>query len=109
MKVARGISHNRAGFVMRMEKMTNGVLIHVTVKPRAPRFRIVVRDELVVFCRKPPVDGKANRELIAGLSKILGSEVQIVSGLHSRKKRILIKGLGEAEIEEMLIAAGKQK
>jgi uncharacterized protein (TIGR00251 family) len=92
-----------------MEKTTNGVLIHVRVKPRARRFRIVVNDELVVFCRRPPVDGKANRELITGLSKILGSKVQIVSGLHSSKKRILIKGRGEDEIEEMLITAGNQK
>jgi uncharacterized protein (TIGR00251 family) len=94
---------------MRMEKTTNGVLIHVRVKPRAPSFRIAVHDELVVFCRRPPVDGKANRELITGLSKILGSKVQIVSGFHSSKKRILIKGLGEDEIEDMLIAAGNQK
>ncbi len=94
---------------MRMEKMTDGVLIDVRVKPRAPSFRIVVNDELVVLCKKSPVDGKVNRELITGLSRILGSEVQIVSGFHSRKKRILIRGLGEDEIAKVLIAAGNQK
>ncbi|MCW3980764.1 MAG: DUF167 domain-containing protein, partial [Candidatus Bathyarchaeota archaeon] len=77
-----------------MEKMTNGVLMNVRVKPRAPNFRIMVNDELVVFCKKSPINERANRELISGLSRILGSEVQIVSGLHSKKKRILIKGLG---------------
>lgn len=95
---------------MRIEKMTNGVLIDVRVKPRTPSFRIMVNDELVVLCKKSPVDGKVNRELITGLSRIFGSEVQIVSGFHSRKKRILIKDLGEEEVERILgVAAGREE
>ncbi|MCW4051587.1 MAG: DUF167 family protein [Candidatus Bathyarchaeota archaeon] len=99
---------HRAEFVMRIEKMIDGVVIEMRVRPRAPNFRIMVNDELVVFCKKSPINGRANRELISGLSRILGSEVQIVSGFHSKKKRILIKGLGGEEVERILeVAAGK--
>lgn len=76
---------------MKVEKTQDGLLLEIHVKPRARRFSITATDdELVVACTQPPVDGKANRELIKKLSKIFG-KVTIVSGFHSSTKKILLR------------------
>lgn len=47
----------------------------VASKPNGKKFKIDTdQDELVVFCREPPVKGKSNRELIKELSKVFDKE-----------------------------------
>lgn len=70
-------------------------LISVQVKPRATRQRIQQKSERewVVSLQSPPVDGKANSELIQLLAKTLDipkSAIHIKSGRHSRHKLIEI-------------------
>jgi len=76
--------------------------LKVRVKPRSRSFRIQVNDELVIFCRKPPVEGKVNRELIKEFSKTFRRKVEIVSGFRSRAKTILIKDATEEEVLKTL-------
>ncbi len=90
------------GEQMKVQKIKNGVLLEVHVKPRSKRFKIQVNNELVVSCKEPPLEGKANRELIKELSKIFRRDVEIVSGLHSRTKKILIKKAAEDEVLKIL-------
>lgn len=48
----------------------------------------------------PPVKGKANRELVGFLSKLLGvskGSITIEKGATSRRKLIAIEGLSQAE------------
>jgi len=62
-------------------------------------------DVLQVKIAAPPVKGKANRELIALLSQVLGvkkSAIAIVKGQTSRNKAITIEGLSGKEIIERL-------
>jgi hypothetical protein len=64
--------------------------------PKSSRSEIrgVARDCLKIAIKAPPEKGKANQELIKFLSKKLRipkSEINIISGLKSRRKEILLK------------------
>ena len=81
----------------------------MTVKatPRAKRSEIVCADPewLRVKLRAPPVDGKANEELIALFSKTFGvpkSAVEILAGDASRHKRIRLRGVAAPAVSERI-------
>lgn len=60
----------------------------------------------------PPVDGKANQELIAFLAKTLGipkSEVEIVSGQTAKKKTICLPIEREALVEFLSVQLDIEK
>ncbi len=80
--------------------------IKVRVKPNAKRFKIRVTGEfLTADVPAPPVEGKANRELIRQLSKLLDvpqSSITIKSGHKSRVKVLQIEGISDAELAERL-------
>ena len=64
---------------------------------------------LQVKISAPPVKGRANKELIAFLSKILGvgkSQVYIIKGHTARNKVIAIDGLSLKEITGRLSPSG---
>lgn len=70
-------------------------VFQVKVKPNSKQQRIQILEDgsLVVYLKSPPVDGKANAELIQCLAKefhVSKSCVQIQSGLTSKLKRIAI-------------------
>lgn len=70
----------------------------VTVKPNAKTQAIVEASDgsLTVWLNSPPVDGKANAELIALLADWFGvtkSSITIQSGTASRKKLVTIDDL----------------
>ena len=89
---------------MKTTQTTEGILIKVKVKPRSSNFKIDREENnLVVRCRNPPEKGKANKELIKELSKLLGHEVFIVSGLASKEKIILIKDAEPNELNSLLM------
>jgi uncharacterized protein (TIGR00251 family) len=57
--------------------------------------------ELEVALQAPPVDGAANAELVALLSKILGvrkSDVEILRGESSRVKLLLVQNVSEETV-----------
>lgn len=69
--------------------------IKVKVKPNSKQQKIeeINSDELIVKLKSPPVDGKANKELIALLAdkyQVSKSQVEIKSGLTSKNKWIEI-------------------
>lgn len=69
--------------------------LKVTVKPNSKKQNIeeVGDGSLIVRLKSPPVDGKANQELIELLAEkfdVAKSQIKIKSGLSSRKKLILI-------------------
>jgi len=90
---------------MNIKETENGALIEVFVKPNFKRFKVTVDDgEIVVFCIEEPVKGKVNKELVKELSKFFHAKVELVSGLTSKQKRLLIRGLGKTEAEQLLNA-----
>jgi hypothetical protein len=69
--------------------------IKVKVKPNSQHQKIeeTAKGELVICLKSPPVDGKANKELIQLLAdnfQVAKSQVAIKSGLGSRNKWIEI-------------------
>lgn len=60
---------------------------------------------LKVRLQAPPVEGKANRELLKLLSKALGiskSRVRLEAGERSRDKSVLLVGITPAEARDRL-------
>jgi uncharacterized protein (TIGR00251 family) len=90
---------------MKVNETKDGVILEVFVKPNSQRFDIVVGDdEIVVFCTEQPVKGKVNKELVKEFSKLFHAKVELVSGLTSKQKRLLIKGVAKNEVEQLLRA-----
>lgn len=77
------------------KKTKEGILINVRVQPRSSRAGVeITGDGLKVRLKSPPVDNRANEELIELLAENLGvrkSSISIVRGLSSRDKVVLIR------------------
>jgi len=86
-----------------MTKQEKSITILVQVHPGAKRNEIL-RFENGVWHMKiaaPPLEGKANKELIDFLSEVLDvskSRISIEKGTTSRKKLLVVEGITEAEI-----------
>ncbi len=79
------------------------------ISPNAARNEVSAIDDDVVQVRvaAPPEKGKANRELLAFLSKLLGvkkSSLAITRGHTGRHKVISITGLGHDAVRQCLTA-----
>lgn len=75
-----------------------GVMLDITVSPRASRNRImgVHDDRLKIQLAAPPVDGKANETLVRFIADMLGisrAQVEIVGGQASRRKTVCLVGV----------------
>lgn len=73
----------------------NDLLLHCHIQPGAKRSELAGEhgDRLKIRLQAPPVDGKANTELIRFLSKLFNlprNAVSIESGELSRQKRVRI-------------------
>jgi len=89
---------------MKTTQTEDGVIVEVFVKPKARSFRIVVEgDEVVVFCEEEPVKGRVNREIVKEFSKLLRRKVELLSGLTSKQKRLLIRDAEKSEVERVLL------
>jgi uncharacterized protein (TIGR00251 family) len=88
---------------MKITETKNGTIIEVFVKPNSPKFKVAIdEDEIVVHCTEEPVKGKVNKELIKELSKLFHVKVEIISGLTSKQKKLLINGVGKSDVEKLL-------
>jgi uncharacterized protein (TIGR00251 family) len=89
---------------MKIIETKEGSVLEVSVKPRSKEFKIVVEgNEIIVFCQKEPIKGRVNKELVKEFSKLFLKEVELVSGFTSKKKRLLIRGVGRSEAERILL------
>lgn len=91
-----------------------GTLLKIYVQPRASRVGItgVQEDSLKIRITAPPVEGEANRECVRFLSKILGvpkSQIEILQGLKSRHKVVLIRNNNPEDIMQILYRTGIEK
>lgn len=83
---------------MNIVERNNSVSFMVRVQPRSSRDEIVGEHQegLKIRLTAPPVDDRANealRKLLASRLKVPLSAVRIVSGEHSRTKRVEIQGV----------------
>jgi uncharacterized protein (TIGR00251 family) len=88
----------------------DGTLLNLRVSPGARRSSIegpYGESALKLKIAAPPAGGKANAEaerFLAGLLGIPRSDVTVVRGASSRDKVVLVRGMGEAEIQKLLSA-----
>ncbi len=69
-----------------------GVIMEVRVKTGSHRFALYRKNgRLIIEITSPPREGKANLEIVKGLKRLFGKDVEIVRGLRSRDKVILIR------------------
>jgi len=89
-----------------LKETRDGVLLLIYVQPKAKKNSIEGIDEwrgrLKVKIAAPPVEGKANKEVIKFFSKLLGAEVSIARGETSREKDLLVKGLSVEDVKKKL-------
>ncbi len=83
------------------------VLIALYVQPKSSKnsFRGLHGDAMKVAITAPPVDGKANKAVIAFLAKFLGvakSAVSIQRGLQSRHKQLLVEGVVAQDVHKKI-------
>lgn len=88
-----------------------GVTFKLKVVPRAKTSMIEGEygTGLKVRIHAPPVDGKANKEVVRLLAETLGvrtEEVEILAGLSSTGKTVMIRGLSAGQLRERLKLAG---
>jgi uncharacterized protein (TIGR00251 family) len=81
--------------------------IKIKLIPRSSRNEILGRegDGYRVKVTSPPVEGMANKALIALLAEKLGvpkRDIEITGGKTSRMKTVRLHGLSEADIEKAL-------
>lgn len=81
----------------------NKATLKIIVKPKAKRTMFAgLHDNMVkLSVAAPPVDGKANKEVVAYLADFFGlkkKEVEIIAGQHSRRKTCSIGELSEEEV-----------
>lgn len=81
--------------------------LYVRVKPRSSKSAVegLHGDRISVSLHSPPEKGKANKELLRLISKALGvptSSLEILSGVGSRHKTVLAKGITLHEAAERL-------
>jgi uncharacterized protein (TIGR00251 family) len=78
------------------------------VVPNKPESRIVGVSEdgtIRIEIKAPPIEGKANKELIKTIAKLLGlnkSQVIIIKGLNSKNKLIRIISMDKERILDIL-------
>jgi len=87
--------------------ISGGVTLDVRVIPRARKSQVdgIRGQAVLVRLKAPPVDGAANAELIEVIASrlhVAKSQVSIVSGEHSRRKRLKVVGLDAATADARL-------
>ncbi len=83
--------------------MENRAVFDITVSPKSSRSEVIIdtTGKIKVYLNSPPVDGKANEECIAILSKklkIAKSNIVIEKGDHGRNKKISVSGMNLAGV-----------
>jgi len=85
----------------------DGVIIPVRAAPRSRRNALdgVVEGALRLCLAAPPVEGAANKALLAFLAEILGvpkRDLAITTGEHGRRKLVCVRGLSDEGVRRRL-------
>lgn len=85
----------------------DGATLTVFVKPNSSKFKIELDgDEVVVYSTEEPVKGKVNKEIMKQTGKLFGFQAEIISGLTSKQKVLLFRGVTKAQVEKALEVLG---
>ena len=89
-----------------IKDINDGLIINIRVSPNASKNEIIKTDDCIkVKITSQPIDGKANKAVIEFLSKqfkVPKSSVEIIKGLTSKDKTVLIKVINMSKKEEIM-------
>ncbi|MBN1328893.1 MAG: DUF167 domain-containing protein [Candidatus Heimdallarchaeota archaeon] len=92
-----------------LKEKDNNVILSITVKPNS-KIQDVFFDKdiatLVFYLKSPPDKGKANKELVKFLAKLLNiasANIQLTSGQTSRDKTLVIQDIALIDLQNRLI------
>ena len=93
--------------MLELTESSGTVVIPIRAVPRAARNALdgVAEGVLRLRLAAPPVEGAANKALIAFLAEVLGvpkRAVTIATGEHGRRKRVRVAGLTADEVRRRL-------
>jgi uncharacterized protein (TIGR00251 family) len=96
---------------LELTEQSGGVTIPIRAVPRAARDALdgVAEGALRVRLVAPPVEGAANKALIAFLTEVLGvpkRDIAIATGERGRRKLVRVAGLNADEVRRRLSVAG---
>ena len=91
-----------------MTSPPNSARIQVRVSPNAAKNEVTgyIEGVLRIKIAAPPVEGKANRELVSYLSRLLKiskGSVSVIKGQTARNKLVAIEGLDQDTIIKILV------
>jgi uncharacterized protein (TIGR00251 family) len=88
---------------MNITETKDGTIIEIYVKPNSSQFNINIEDdEIIVHCTEEPTKSKVNKELLKEFTKLFHTQIEIVSGLTSKQKRLLIKNTSKTIVKKSL-------
>ena len=95
--------------VLKITKTNNGVAFKVKVVPNSSASKIVeVNEEFVkIKLNSPPIEGRANKEVVNLLSKVLGvpkTSIELLNGDKSKLKTLSVP-LSEEQFREKIAQA----
>ncbi|MEF8880409.1 MAG: DUF167 domain-containing protein [Candidatus Nanohaloarchaea archaeon] len=77
------------------------VEFYVKVEPSSDKFKLEEGSITKVFLEEPAENGRANVELVDRFTGLLGQKPAIISGHHSRRKKLKVD-ISEEEWEERM-------
>ena len=90
---------------MKMTETREGIVIEVFVKPNCANFEVSVEgDEIIIRSTEEPIKGKVNKEILKELTRLFHYKVEMVSGVSSKQKKLLIKNAKKSDVEQLLNA-----
>jgi len=89
-----------------IEERKDGVCLNLRIQPGAAKNEICGAHDRALKIRlcAPPVEGAANKALVAFLAKTLGirkSSLRIIAGQRSRDKKILVEERSAEEMQQV--------
>ncbi len=89
------------------ETSNGGVVLRLHIQPKASKSRVVglYYERLKIAVASPPVDGKANKEVVRFVAGLLGvgkKDVELKAGLQSRKKTLSVASISIADVRQIV-------
>lgn len=90
-----------------IQEFKSSIRVHLWIQPNASKNEIVgpYNDCLKIKIKAPPIEGRANEEIIEFFSKLLKTpkkQIEFVRGETGRAKVIEIHGITRAQFEEKI-------
>jgi uncharacterized protein (TIGR00251 family) len=102
------VRYNQNCMTKAIWETARGTLVRVIVRPNSKEKEFIAEvspEAIIINLKGPAREGKANSELLKGLSKVLKvstADIRLVAGYKSKEKTVLLVGIDAKETEKKL-------